>query len=246
MREICISGFSALTREWYLETPEHTEIWAMNEAHIYLKRKASRWFQLHPRNWNEARAEKEGWAYDNYGRPVEHVELLAKLDVPVVQQFIDSRIPMSTLYPMEEITERYGFEWIGEKKRPYLTSTAAMMMALAIYEHDQYVDRHPRGKKGRVSKIHLSGIELAIGTEYFEQRPCIEYWCGLAEGKGIKIELPKTGSSLLTGQVYAHEHANPLHPGAMKGIGYDFNLAAGVEFAAVMEDEEGKAVGILE
>tara|TARA_R100000808_G_scaffold18710_1_gene40917 strand:- start:9439 stop:10098 length:660 start_codon:yes stop_codon:yes gene_type:complete len=216
----------------------------MNEAHIYLKRKASRWFQLHPRNWNETKAIENEWDLDNYGRPKQHVELLSKLDVPIYQQAIDERIPMSTIYPIDEVAERYGFEWVDGSKRAYLTSTASFMIALAVLEHDRYVDKHPRGKKGRVQRIHLAGIELAIGTEYFDQRPCLEYWCGLATGKGIDIVLPKTGSNLLTGQTYAYEHSDPLHPGSTKSVAYEFNSQTSENFAAVLENEEGKAVGI--
>ncbi len=89
----------------------------MNEAHTYLKRKASRWFQIHPRNWNEAKSKEYGWPTDVYGRPPQHIELLQKLSVPVMMQEVDERIPTSVKYPLDEIKERYGIpgriKWQG-------------------------------------------------------------------------------------------------------------------------------------
>ena len=218
----------------------------MNEAHTYLKRKASRWFQIHPRNWNEAKSKEYGWPTDVYGRPPQHIELLQKLSVPVMMQEVDERIPTSVKYPLDEIKERYGMEWVAGEKRNYLTSTAAWMIAYAILEHDRYKEAHPRGKKGLVKAIHLSGIELAIGTEYFDQRPCVEFWCGVAKGKGIEIALPQTGASILTAPVYAIDHLDSLHPESMTGATYSFNAEQSVPFVAVIEDEEGNAVGTEE
>ena len=244
MREICMSGFSTLTRHWVHELPKHVEVWAMNEAHIYLRRKASRWFQIHPKNWNEAKAVENGWPTDSYGRPPQHLALLQKLDVPVMLQAHDPRIPMSTVYPLEEIRHRYGLDWVEGEKRNYLTSSTAWMLAYAIYQHDLYKEQHPRGKKGLIKTIHLSGIELVLGTEYFHQRACVEFWCGIAIGRGIEIALPKTGASILTGQLYAIEHLDPLHPESMTGLSLEFNNAMAAPFAAVMEDDKGNAVGL--
>ncbi len=184
-REICISGFASLSRDWVNDLEDHVEIWAMNEAHYYLRRRASRWFQLHPKYWKSAPkgmkalgaigwCETCGWGetgrsdireqIDNvqkacsfhktkypdhdvkggikkihkngYGRAPAHLKWLKNFDGPVYQMKIDKRIPNSTLYPYKEIVERYGKLWFEQQKRPYLTSSAAFMLALALYEHE--------------------------------------------------------------------------------------------------------------
>jgi hypothetical protein len=60
----------------------------------------------------------------------------------------------------------------------YFTSSVAFMIALAIEE----------GFK----EIGLWGIDLIVGDEYFYQKPCAEFWLGVAHGKGITITLPHT------------------------------------------------------
>lgn len=244
MRTICLSGFSALSREWANEQPPDVEIWAMNEANVYLKRHPKmRWFQLHPRNWNAAKAAENGWNPDDYGRPDSHIQFLSKCEWPVYMQEPDPRIPTSVRYPYEAIAERYGFPWVDGTKRPYLTSTAAYMLALAVYEHDTALVTWPRrpGLHDLVGEIRLAGIELAIGTEYFHQRPCLEFWCGMAMGRGIRIAQSPYGTSILNGQIYAREHGEPLYPESMTAMAV---TAGEPGFAAVMEDAEGNPVGL--
>ena len=56
------------------------------------------------------------------------------------------------------------------------------MIALAIYE--------------KYDVIELYGVDMSVDTEYSVQRPSVEYWLGIAKGKGIKTYVP-TGSTLL-------------------------------------------------
>lgn len=280
-REVCISGFASLSREWANELPESVEVWAMNEAHYYLKRKASRWFQLHPKNWRAAPAGVKaysamafcgtcGWGENGradvqaeidtvkekaeahfaknpdhdveagtvrvrkngYGRTPNHLKWLKQCGVPVYQMKIDDRIPTSVKYPYDEIVERYGHAWITNEKRPYLTSTVAYMLALALYEHENGMP---------IDKLYLAGVELAIGTEYFDQRPCVEYWIGRLEEAGIEYVPSPYGQSILNGPIYAREHSSPLNP---KSMGTPVGVP-GVEMPVVsmLEDEDGNAVG---
>ena len=236
-RTICISGFSELTRGWANEQPDGVELWVMNEAHTYLKREAQYWFQLHPRYWNREAARKAKIPEDGYGRHPIHLETLKTLSMPIWMQEVDERIPASAKYPYEEIVERYGRPWVGGGKRPYLTSTAAYMVALAVKEHDD-------GKT--VGELRMAGIELAIGTEYFHQRACLEYWLGIAYGKGINIELAPSGTSILTGPIYTRDHLSPLYPEALEQMQIDEEKGLDMPYVAVMEDEDGNPVGLPE
>ena len=61
-------------------------------------------------------------------------------------------------------------------------STVAFMMGLAAVEG--------------FSEVHLYGINLAIGDEYFYEKPNCEWWIGVLEGHGIKVVVPHASSLL--------------------------------------------------
>jgi hypothetical protein len=132
----------------------------MNMCHVFLKRPPQRWFQMHHRMHN-------GDPLRPFGRPPIHEQWLIDCDIPVFMQDKDPDIPMSVRYPLEAVTARVG---------GYLTSSAAYMIALAIYEW--------------VDELSLLGIYLQTGSEYQQQRPCVEYLLGVARGFGIKVILP--------------------------------------------------------
>jgi hypothetical protein len=82
------------------------------------------------------------------------------------------------------------------------------MVALAILEHDI-------GET--VGEIGLWGINMAqhgkskgigsagwFASEYARQRPSVEYWLGVAEGKGIKVTIPVQSDILKCSCVYGY------------------------------------------
>src|SRR3990167_7099348 len=93
-------------------------------------------------------------------------------------------IPNARMYPVREITDLFG--------REYLTSTFAYQLALALWEH---VNGQP------ISTLHLFGINLTALEEYAGQRPCAEYWIGRLEQAGVRVDIP-TGSALVKGALY--------------------------------------------
>ena len=58
----------------------------------------------------------------------------------------------------------------------------AYMIALAIEEGFQ--------------EIQLYGVECNLKLEYEEQKPCLEYFIGIAKGKGIKVYIHPTSKLL--------------------------------------------------
>jgi hypothetical protein len=50
----------------------------------------------------------------------------------------------------------------------------------------------------------LAGCDLSANTEYYSQRPCVEYWIGYAKAKGISVMVPEQ-STLLKGPFYPVE-----------------------------------------
>jgi len=194
MRRICLVGFGG-NFKWANDMPDDVEIWGLNEVHKNIIR-WDRWFQIHPRNWHAESAAEKGWRTDEWGRAPGHELFLNSCGVPVYMRDVDPAIPTSVRYPFEAVTEAFGRDFTERGKRPYLTSTPAYMIALALLEG--------------VDELLLSGINLAIDTEYWHQRPCFEYYLGIAKGRGVKITFPPFGCPLLDGPVYAVEEAPPM------------------------------------
>jgi len=72
--------------------------------------------------------------------------------------------------------ESYPFlEVVESLETDYFSNTIDFMMALAIY----------RGKQ----EINLYGVNMAHETEYASQKPGVDFWCGYAMGRGIKVKV---------------------------------------------------------
>jgi len=104
---------------------------------------------------------------ENKDRNKEHVKALGELKCPILMQKHFDDIPLSIPFPKDYIVEKYG---------TYFTNTISWQIALAIDLGFQ--------------EIHLYGINMANDEEYKSQRPSVEYFVGLARGKGIKVVIP--------------------------------------------------------
>jgi hypothetical protein len=92
----------------------------------------------------------------------------------------------------------------------YLTNTVSMELALAIYEHDT--------QERKVSDMGLWGVDMAqhglasggnngpFTSEYARQRPSVEYWVGVAEGRGIKFHIPAVSDICKSACIYGYQH----------------------------------------
>ena len=173
MRSICIVGFAPQTRDLANAEPPEVEIWGMNSGHTFLKR-WDRWFQVHPQiNQNASRKGA------NYGRDAEHVLFLKTCAVPLYMNEPMPDMPTARLYPYEEVIRNLG--------RDYITSSTAHALGLAILEGPD--------------EIKVYGVNVATDIEYIDQRPCIEWMLGIAQGRGIKVTLPGY-ATLLKGRRY--------------------------------------------
>ncbi len=89
--------------------------------------------------------------------------------------------------------------------RTYLTSTMSYMMSDAIA--DGY------------DEIYLYGITLSADSEYFSQRPCMEWWAGFAEGHGIKIEVPENCPLSKSDKIYGLDcEPHPFSEGSINEL----------------------------
>jgi hypothetical protein len=176
----------------------------LNHEHAFIPR-YDRWFQIHPPNWKETERIKKAATtgdriherdLDTFGRNERHIKFLRECDTPVYMLRLASKwgpFPNAVRYPFGKVEKALGMQW-GRRKNLYVTSSPAYMLALALYEHLE---------GDTLSEIRLAGIELSVGTEYFHQRPCFEFYLGMARGMGIRVTRPPMGSSLLASPRYA-------------------------------------------
>uniref|UniRef100_A0A6M3KJZ5 Uncharacterized protein n=1 Tax=viral metagenome TaxID=1070528 RepID=A0A6M3KJZ5_9ZZZZ len=143
----------------------------------------SRWFEIHD-IWKD---DKQGWlrrgSKDFRGQQViEYLKDLQKLNIPVYMQKPNEIVTNAVPYPLVEIKAQFG---------DYLTNSISMMIGLALYE--------------RFEEILMYGVEMQHGTEYYGQKPSVEYWVGLALGMGKKFHIPDESDLLKTKFTYGFE-----------------------------------------
>lgn len=131
------------------------EIWGLNQLYIpfpELVGKASRWFQIHHRH--------------SYDQTVirdhsHHAWLGAQRDFPIYMQQRWPDIPLSVVFPKDELVEHFG---------NYFTNSISWMIALAIWEEFE--------------EVHIYGVDMATDSEYAYERPSVEFFLGWFKGKG--------------------------------------------------------------
>ena len=92
---------------------------------------------------------------------------VAELDIPVVCRRHVDMIPRSEPYPLAEILDAFG----GIQ---YFTSTTAYMLADAIRLGFEDITLH-------------RFMEFPHAEDYAPQKPCLDFWCGMALGRGIRL-----------------------------------------------------------
>jgi len=101
-------------------------------------------------------------------KPEEFYREVNALDIPVVTRVHDPAIPKSVAFPIEELTREFGVV--------YYASTLCYMLAHAIYEGFDEILLH---------KIHV----VPSCFKYADQKACLDFWCGVALGRGIKLTM---------------------------------------------------------
>lgn len=97
-------------------------------------------------------------------RQPDHFEQIAALNIPVYYLQGHPPAPMAVKYPLEAAI-RAG--------RDYFTCTNAYQIALALHEG--------------FDAIALYGTPLQGNREAVVERPCVSWWLGLAEGRGVTV-----------------------------------------------------------
>jgi len=112
-----------------------------------------------------------------------HFKWLAEIkDKPVFMLEAIAEIPAGVRYPIEEVISHF--------RTSYFTNSISYMIALAIM----------MGFK----EIHVYGVDMAVDTEYGDQRPSCEYWLGVARGLGILVYVPDAAHLLKAAGLYGY------------------------------------------
>ena len=116
-------------------------------------------------------------------RDPEYLKFLQNAGVPIYMIEAYEDYPTSVRYPIEAAINYLG--------RDYFMSSVAFMATLAAMEGFQ--------------EIHLYGINLAIGDEYFYEKPNAEWVIGVLQGRGIKVVVPIASSLLKQEYRYGYQ-----------------------------------------
>lgn len=164
-RKITILGMGATAMERRIDIEKYCvgEKWSLNNAYHYYSAsgiKFDRFFELHK------------WAYlktwDNLA-PVDHFAALHSLGCPV---FVMEHIPVvhkQYLYPVADVFRHF--------KSNYFLGSPSLMLALALYEHDN-------GET--IDEIRAWGIDTN-DPSHAQQRHSWAYWISKAQERGITI-----------------------------------------------------------
>lgn len=99
-------------------------------------------------------------------RPADHFERIAALDMPVY--YLHGEPPTPTAIKLD-------VKRLASVGRDYFACTNAYQIALAL--------------SLGATEIALYGTPLQSNREVVVERPCVSYWLGLAEGRGVKVSV---------------------------------------------------------
>jgi len=156
------------------------EMWALNDAYLSLAPA----HMGRVTRWFELH---QNTALTQHRRPANHWLTLAALGIPVYTFARLPRIEHQVLYPLEAIERAMP--------RAYFACTFSYQIALALFEG--------------ATAIGLYGTPLVGNREALVERPCVEWWLGYAEGKGVTIHVDHNESEGLMTHEYQYAKDDP-------------------------------------
>ena len=221
-KKVAIVGFCETSREFTPYEDPDFEIWGLNRGSLFMPitPQVTRWFEMHGEHivsWQNRRPGKHVEWLNNFPGPVymhqqyEWCKTSVEYPLQLMADYFGKdllRVGHMTKTTKEsssgggpiELMESAGPNDLTDATgEPYLSSSIAYELALAIYEGFE--------------EIHLYGVDLNTESEYAWQKPGVEYLLGVAVGRGIKVVLPDN-CPLLKGTLYGRGHkkaeAGPL------------------------------------
>lgn len=186
-KKLAIVGTHPGTRDNAPFADQNFDIWVFNEAPQ--AEWCKRWthdFQMHkPEVYtsplNMVRGDHWEWLQQDHG-----------IGKTIFQMEIDPRIPNSARYPLDELIDQFpAMIPVEGDKTPFLTSTAAMVIPLALYLGYEYIE--------------VYGVDMASNTEYTYQQHGWAYWSGVARALLGHSFVLKSGEQHFRKRLYAYE-----------------------------------------
>jgi hypothetical protein len=90
------------------------------------------------------------------------------------------KVPVYTFHELPTITRvvKFPIQTAIDQGKDYFACTMCYQVALALSEG--------------VTELALYGISLTTAREALVERPCLEWWLGLAEGRGVRVTITKS------------------------------------------------------
>lgn len=95
------------------------------------------------------------------------IQKAEKYNIPIMTQECYDWIPTSVKYPLDEIVNKF--------KSCYFGSSIDYMLVYAMYKEYDI--------------INIFGCNMVLKNEYQSQKPSLEFWIGMAIGRGHKVNI---------------------------------------------------------
>jgi hypothetical protein len=173
-RHIVIVGMgpSATERKWDLARyiPAGAEVWGLNNGYLnygHCLPLFTRWFELH--KWDYLKA------WDSHAERIGHADHFAALNAIGCDVYATEPLPRVVRQIAVDWVKVFGAH-VGRGAANYFLGSPSLMLAIAIYEHDN-------GQT--VSQIDSWGIDTSDPT-HAQQRQSWAYWISQAHARGIE------------------------------------------------------------
>lgn len=127
------------------------------------------------------------------------LNILKKVHDPKYMDFLTQcgdKLMLNKKYDEFPKAKVFPYDELIENNRRYFSNTVAWLTAYAIEQNPD--------------TIGIWGVNMATDSEYMHQRPCCEYYLGIAEGKGIEVIMPESSEILKYNRLYGIEPLNPI------------------------------------
>lgn len=188
---LAIVGFWEGNRHEAPFKDEGYAIFGLNHLHPYIPRWDA-WIDMHEPNWSAKNMKPEVWADQEKFFRARHGKPLFMLNE--YEEFPDSRA-----FPLGEVVEKFG--------RRYFTNGISYMIALALLD---------KANGAAIDRLELWGVDMRHSEEYQIQRPCTEFWLGVAQGLGIEVFIPPSAGLLTANALYGYEEEGGMIAEALR------------------------------
>jgi len=186
--KVCIIGCSDSKSLAPFHRRNEFEYWGVNNLFLTMPNAPwTRWFEIHHIEHKDGKWLRRGSEEFRGLQVSAYLDGLSKLPCPVYMQQSNEIVKNAVPYPLQAVLDRFG---------TYFTNTISWEIALAVLE----------GFKA----IHVYGVDMAVDTEYYWQRPSCEYFLGLAKGAGIEVYIPDTCDLVKTRFLYGFNEQQEL------------------------------------